>query len=53
MRFILSLIIVVLIITYVVLPLIPTVKSLFNNFITRVDESLTSNNKKEKSEEKK
>ena len=46
MRFIISLIIVVLIITYVVLPLIPTIKSLFKNFLVRAEGLLTSNNKK-------
>ena len=50
-RLILSLIIVTLIITYVVIPLVPTMKSVISNFLNRTDKALTSN-KNENTEEK-
>lgn len=50
-RLFLSLVIVALIFTYVVVPLVPTIKGLVNNFLNRTDKALTSN-KNENTEEK-
>jgi len=51
MRFIIALIIITLVISYVIIPVVPTIRKLFNSFTNRLERTFNKNKKEDNEEE--